>query len=77
MNKELTELLERIRKSELQYIYSHDINDPIFGIKTDRLVWSEKVLSNEETIQRMIGYFEEVYPNDEKKLIDALKELNQ
>lgn len=75
MNEELKIFLERIRQSELKYMYSFDIGDISFGVETDRYQWVNKVLEEKCSIEDMISYFEYNYPKDEKTFISYLKEL--
>jgi len=75
MNDKLLEFLETLKKTELKYMHSLEVDDPAFGVETDRFSWCKKVLENRCSIDDMIAYFEKYYPNDEKPFVLKLKEL--
>lgn len=66
-----------IKKVELKWMYQYDIEDPSFGLETDKYVWVNKVLTGRANVAEMINYFEKYYPNDERNFIDKLKELSR
>ena len=73
----IKKLLIDLKKAETRYIYSLDIDDEAFGVKTDRLVWCDLVLEKKATIEEMLQYFEINYGDFEGDLIYTIKNLIQ
>lgn len=72
MTKKLYEFLDTVKRSELKFMYSYDIDDDQFGIETDRYIWCKKVLEGTATIDDLLTYFIKHYAKHEKTFIETI-----
>ncbi|MNH31595.1 hypothetical protein D3C79_919740 [compost metagenome] len=71
----LEEYLQQVVKCELKWMYHYDIDDPSFGIATDKYTWCKGVLDGNRYVDQLLEYFTENYPNDEKHFIDVIRSM--
>lgn len=75
-NDNLLDYLSTIRKSELKYMHSHDIDDSDFGVETDKYRVCNAVLSGTMAPESMLNYMKKYYGDEyEKDFINNVERL--
>lgn len=69
----LESYLIRVRKAELKYMYSHGIDDPDFGIETDKYRVCNAVLNGDMTPESMLSYMKKYYGEYEADFIQNIE----
>ena len=73
----LEEFLQREIRGEQKWMYHFNIDDPCFGIETDKCRICKNLLEGRQIIENTIIYLEKFYPNEERNLINKLKEYQK
>lgn len=76
-NSSIRNYLLKVLRNEQKWMYHYNIDDPCFGIETDKYRVVSLVLDNKWDISKLIDYLEDNYGDDERYFIDQLIKLSR